>query len=66
MLHRFNQGKKISVFVSTAHRLDYIHAFHIADIRGVSLNEFDDGGHNIVGLLRNQGRLPSIMSGTYT
>ncbi len=65
VLLNLNQGRKISVFVSKADRLDYIHASHIADIHGVNIYEFDGGGHGIVKLLRDQGNLPAIMSGTY-
>jgi len=65
LLLRTNQGRKISVFVSKAHKLDHIHASHIADIRGVNIYEFDGGGHGIVKLLRDEGKLPAIMAGTY-
>ena len=61
-----NQGRKISVFVSKADKLDHIHALHIADIRGVNVYKFDGGGHGVVKLLRDQGKLPIIMSGSYT
>jgi hypothetical protein len=57
--------KKISVLVSKAHRLDHIHACHIADVPGVKLHEFNSGGHAVVKLLRDQGKLHAIMSGTY-
>ena len=60
------QGRKISVFVSKADKLDYIHSLHITDIHGVSTYEFEAGGHSIVKLLRDQGKLPAIMSGTYS
>ena len=65
VLLRSNQGRKITVFVSKADKLDRIHASHIADIQGVNIYEFDGGGHGIVKLLRDQGKLPAIMSGTY-
>lgn len=65
LLLRSNKNRKISVFVSVADKLDHIHASHIADIPGVTVYEFDGGGHNVVKWLREQGKLPAIMSGTY-
>ena len=53
------------VFISKEDRLDRIHASHISDIQGVNIYEFDGGGHGVVILLRDQGKLPAIMSGTY-
>jgi len=64
-LLRSNSRNKISIFVSKADKLDRIHASHIADIPGVNVYEFDTGGHGIVKLLRDEGKLPAIMSGTY-
>ena len=55
----------ISVFVSKGDKLDYIHASHISGIKGVKIYEFRDGGHGVVKLLRDEGKLPAIMSGTY-
>lgn len=66
ILLNLDRERRISIFVSKADRLDYIHAYHIADIHGVNIYEFDNGGHNIVRLLRDQGNLPAIMSGTYS
>lgn len=65
LLMKSNKGNKISVFVSKADRLDHIHASHISGIEGVIVYEFEDGGHGIVKLLRDEGKLPAIMSGTY-
>lgn len=56
---------RISVFVSRSHRLDRIHARHLAGITGVRIHEFDGGGHGVVKLLRDEGKLPAIMLGTY-
>ncbi|SHE23212.1 alpha/beta fold hydrolase [methanotrophic endosymbiont of Bathymodiolus puteoserpentis (Logatchev)] len=66
LLLRLNTGRKISIFVSTKDKLDHIHASHIDNIHGVNIYEFDDGGHDIVKLLRDMGKLPEIMSGVYT
>ncbi len=65
LLIRSSHNKKVSVFVSKVDKLDHKHASHIADIEGVNIYEFEDGGHGIVKLLRDQGKLPAIMSGTY-
>lgn len=56
---------KISIFVSKYHRLDYIHASRLKDISGITVHEFNKGGHGVVGLLRDEGKLPGIMSGNY-
>ncbi len=65
LLLRRNDARKIEIFVSRADPLDHLHASHIQDIRGVQIHEFDEGGHGIVRMLRDQGRLPAIMTGTY-
>ncbi|MEZ9820000.1 alpha/beta fold hydrolase [Shewanella sp. 10N.286.45.A1] len=57
---------RISIFVSTGDRLDYIHANHLKGIDGVTVFEFDSGGHGIVKQLRDEGKLTDIMSGKYT
>ena len=65
LLMNSNKINKISIFVSKLDKLDCIHANHISDIEGVKIYEFEDGGHSIVKLLRDEGKLPAIMSGTY-
>lgn len=65
LLIKSKHKNKVSVFVSTADKLDHIHASHIEDIEGVKVYEFEDGGHGIVKLLRDEGKLPAIMSGEY-
>lgn len=65
LLRSIGGRQKISVFVSTDHRLDRAHAAHIKGIAGVSVYEFDSGGHELVKMLRDQGQLPSIMAGKY-
>ena len=66
LLLRSEKSLKISLYVSKEDRLDYIHASHIKNIQGVNVYEFESGGHSVVKLLRNEGLLPTIMSGTYT
>lgn len=65
LLSQSTKTRKISVFVSTDERLDMVHADHIKHISGVNVHTFSGGGHGVVKLLRDQGKLPAIMSGTY-
>lgn len=65
LLLRKKCNQKISIFVSEDDQLDYIHAVHLKNISGVSIYKFNSGGHGIVRLLRDEGKLPAIMSGTY-
>lgn len=65
LLERSGVGGKVSIFVSRSHRLDHVHALHISGIKGVRVYEFEDGGHNVVKHLRDEGKLPEIMSGEY-
>ncbi len=66
LLLRANGRHKISIFVSKEDKLDHIHASYLGGVSGVTIYEFDGGGHGIVKLLRDEGKLPAIMSGTYT
>ncbi len=66
LLLRSKDKVKISIFVSMYHELDYIHASHISGVQGVNIHGFEGRGHGIVKLLRDQGKLPAIMSGTYS
>lgn len=66
LLLRREGVQKISIFVSKGHRLDHIHAAHVRQIAGVKICEFESGGHGVVKVLRDEGKLPAIMSGTYT
>jgi hypothetical protein len=65
VLLRLDGSQKVSIFVSKEDRLDHIHASHVKNISGVHVYEFKSGGHGIVKLLRDEGKLPAIMSGTY-
>lgn len=60
------QSQKISIYVSRTHRLDHVHASHLKGIPGVQIYEFDGGGHGLVKMLRDEGKLPAIMAGTYS
>ena len=66
MLSSPRPARKISVFVSKSDNLDLIHATHIKNFAGVHVYEFEAGGHGLVKLLRDAGKLPVIMSGNYT
>ena len=63
ILLRERKNRKISVFVSSDDRLDFIHASRIKNIKGVYVYEYENGGHNLVKLLRDKGELSSIMLG---
>ena len=65
LLRRSDPNRVFSVFVSKADKLDHLHASHISGIEGVRIFEFEDGGHGVVKMLRDEGALPAIMSGTY-
>jgi len=64
ILKRMGIPTRISIYVSSADRLDRIHAAHLEDLPGVRVREFDDGGHGVVRLLRDRGELPEIMKGS--
>ncbi|MCF6171050.1 MAG: hypothetical protein L3J66_08760 [Bacteroidales bacterium] len=57
---------KISIFVSDTDKLDNVHTSHIEDIPGVKVYKSTGGGHGVVRLLRDEGKLPAIMAGTFT
>ncbi|MEY8215639.1 MAG: hypothetical protein RPR97_14285 [Colwellia sp.] len=65
LLRNTNTNQKISIFVSNNEHLDYVHATHIKGIDGVNIFDFGSGGHGVVKLLRDEGKLPAIMAGTY-
>jgi predicted esterase YcpF (UPF0227 family) len=65
LLLQKNHQQKISIFVSKDDLLDCVHAQHLSSIVGVKIFEFHDGGHEIVKLLRDTGKLPDIMAGNY-
>lgn len=59
------RASTISVFVSKEDELDCAHASHIAHMSNVAIYKFDQGGHSLVTLLRDEGLLPAIMLGKY-
>lgn len=66
LLLRANRDRNISILVSKEDSLDLIHAGHINNIPGVRVYELDGGGHNIVKMLRDEGRLAEIMAGQFS
>jgi len=65
MLLKQRKNRKVSIFVSKNNRLDLIHATHLEGVAGVQVYKFEDGGHGLVNLLRDEGKLPAIMLGNY-
>ena len=65
LLSKERKSRKLSIFVSKNDRIDMIHAKHIKGEAGVQVFEFEDGGHGLVKLLRDEGHLPRIMLGKY-
>jgi pimeloyl-ACP methyl ester carboxylesterase len=57
--------QKISIFVSVEDKLDEAHADHLRDVPYVNIFKFNQGGHSVVKLLRDLGKLPDILSGNY-
>ena len=53
----------VSIFVSEEDRLDSVHAEHMRGVPGVTIHESATGGHNVVKVLRDEGRLPAILAG---
>lgn len=56
-------GVKASLYVSSADRLDWLHAAHIATAPCVRVHGFAKGGHDVVKALRDDGKLAAIMAG---
>ncbi len=60
-----SQNQRVSIFVSKNHELDYLHATHLKGIPDVNVYEFENEDHGLVKVLRDEGKLPIIMSGNY-
>lgn len=65
VLMREKSEQKSTLFVSTDDRLDQIHASHLKGLPNVRIVELSGGGHEVVRTLRDQGKLPAILAGTY-
>lgn len=60
-----NNNIKVSIFVSKNNQLDHIHALHLKEVSNVNIFEFEQGGHGVVKILRDNGDLHAIMTGAY-
>ena len=58
-----NKRNRVSIYVCPSHHLDSVHASRLSGIGGVRIFEIPGGGHDLVKVLRDSGRLPSIMAG---
>jgi hypothetical protein len=54
---------RIEIFVSEDDPLDYLHALRLRGLEGVQIHECPVGGHTLVKQLRDEGKLPAILSG---
>lgn len=66
MLLNSNSENKKSIYVARDSELDFAHAQHVRSCPGVTVFEFEKGGHSLVRGLRESGALPEIMTGEYT
>lgn len=55
------QSPTIHVHYCRGHRLDARHAERIGDLPGVRLHAYEEGGHGLVGALRDEGSLRRIL-----
>ena len=65
LLKKSHQKMNIHIFVGTGFRADYIHSYRLADIQGVTIHEIKTDTHNVVKLLRDQGKLAQTLRGDY-
>lgn len=56
-----NYNSIISIYYSSKHRLDKIHAERLKNIKGVQLFSFKEGGHSVVKTLRDSGKLNILL-----
>lgn len=56
---------KTQIFVSSADKLDMVHAEYLSDLPSVKVFQLQSGGHQVVKLLRDEGRLPKILRGEF-
>ena len=55
----------VDLFVDMTEPLEVAHTERILHIPGVTLHRYEEGGHQLVKLLRDRGELPNIMRGTW-
>ncbi|MBL3527814.1 MAG: hypothetical protein JMN27_09600 [gamma proteobacterium endosymbiont of Lamellibrachia anaximandri] len=56
--HRCN----VNIYYDGSEMLDSIHAMHLGDIENISLHPFSEGGHGLIRLLRDSGKLNNIIA----
>lgn len=65
LLKKSHQKMNIHIYVGTGFRADYIHSYRLSDIQGVTIHEIKTDSHNVVKLLRDQGKLVQTLGGDY-
>lgn len=64
LLKRSPGALDIRIFVSVNDSLDMLHASRLQDVLGVDVQVLNKGQHNVVAVLRDEGRLVDILRGT--
>jgi hypothetical protein len=54
---------RADIYVADDNRLDVVHADQLAEFDNVRIHRFVGGGHNLVRVLRDEGKLKGILSG---
>ncbi|MBF0469884.1 MAG: alanine--glyoxylate aminotransferase family protein [Gammaproteobacteria bacterium] len=57
---------KVAIYFSTDERIDAVHARKLEGSRGVTLHPYENGGHQLVQLLRREGELYRILRNSLT
>lgn len=60
-----NYKTNINIYFSNKHRLDRLHAKHIKNLKNVSLNSYEVGGHSVIKTLRDSGELQTILTNLF-
>ena len=58
-------NRRMLLFVSETHELDHLHAMHLQGIDNLTVFSSKGRGHGIVRDLRDEGKLPLILSGEF-
>jgi pimeloyl-ACP methyl ester carboxylesterase len=59
------EGAAVEIFVSEDDPLDLLHARRLQGLASVRVHGCPVGGHNLVRQLRDEGKLPDILAGSY-
>ncbi|WP_226702105.1 alpha/beta fold hydrolase [Microbulbifer elongatus] len=65
MMKKSRPGRNVSIYVSSDDRLDMAHAKYLDGVEGVFVHTISGGGHDVVKLLKQRGKLPEIMAGEF-